>query len=243
MHEERRSRKIVLHVQDLVVNYYKKEILRGATLDLKDGEIVTLLGANGSGKSTLLKTIGGLLRPLRGRVVLDGQDITNSEAHKMAGLGVGFLMQGGAVFPSLTVEEHLQLATRSIGKSSLEKRLPVVWNTLPALAGFQRKRAGLLSGGERQMLALAMLLVQKARLWLLDEPSVGLDVEAARTLFDVIKFVNQTEKVSILLVEQNLTEGVRVADRVYVLRNGLTVLEDSANNLMVEGKLKTLFFS
>ena len=239
MLEERNS---LLSIEDLVVSYYKKEILRGASLDVGEGEIVTVIGANGSGKSTLLKAVAGVVRSQSGRVVFDGHDITQNESHAMIKFGIGFLMQGGMIFPSLTVEEHLQLATQ-VGRSRLAERLPIVWRTFPQIKPFRHKRAGLLSGGERQMLALAMLLTGRARLWLLDEPSVGLDARNVHFVMDVIKQVNQEEKVSILLIEQNLAEGLRVADRVYVLKNGLAFVESSANELLAEGKLNTLLFS
>ena len=242
MRERGLSGDALLVIDDLVVSYYKKEILRGTSLEVRNTEIVALVGANGSGKSTLLKAVAGTLRPERGRILFGGVDITHHEPHKLAQMGIGFLMQGGIIFPSLTVMEHLQVAAQIFGKIHLEERLPIIWHTFPLLSRDKNMRAGLMSGGERQMLALSMLLVQKTRLWLLDEPSAGLAPEAVRSTMDVIKQLNLEEKITVLLVEQNLGEGLRIADRTYVLKKGLAFEEERIDNLLDEGKLENLLF-
>jgi len=233
----------LLNVENLVVSYYKKDILFGASLDVMAGEIVALVGANGSGKSTLLKTIAGVMRPKSGRITFDSADITGKEPNELARLGVGFLMQGNSIFPSLTVMEHLQLAAQILAQANLEERAEIVWKTFPKLALLRHKRAGLLSGGERQMLALAMLLIQKAKVWLLDEPSGGLAPQTVRLVMDVIKQVNQEESITVLLAEQNLREGLRISDKVYVLKNGLTFVEAHPEEILDNGRLEEIFFT
>jgi branched-chain amino acid transport system ATP-binding protein len=231
----------ILKVEDLVVSYYKKEILLGASLEVMPGEIVALIGTNGSGKSTLLKTVAGVIRANSGRIIFNGSEITGKQSNELAHCGIGFLMQGSAVFPSLTVAEHLQLAAQ-VGKNSADGRLELVWNLFPKLKGNRNKRGGLLSGGERQMLALSMLLVQGAKLWLLDEPSGGLAPDAVKVTMDFISKVNVEEGITVLLAEQNLAEAVRIADRAYFLKNGKTWLENEPKAILHNGRLEEIFF-
>lgn len=232
----------LLKVNDLSVSYYKKDVLFGASIEVWQGEIVALVGANGSGKSTLLKTIAGVIQPNAGSIIFNGIDITGERPNELVRLGLGFLMQGSVVFPSLTVTEHLQLALQAVEKSTLDGQIETVWTIFPSLATQRNVRAGLLSGGERQMLALGMLLVQNAKLWLLDEPSGGLAPQTVRLVMDAIERINKESSVTILLAEQNLREGLRIADRVYVLKNGLTYPEEHPEEMLNNGKLEEIFF-
>jgi len=231
----------ILKVEDLVVSYYKKEILLGASLDVMPGEIVALIGTNGSGKSTLLKTVAGVIRANSGRIIFDGSEITGKQSNELARSGIGFLMQGSVVFPSLSVGEHLQLAAQ-VGKNSADRRLELVWKLFPKLKGNRNKRAGLLSGGERQMLALSMLLVQGAKLWLLDEPSGGLAPDAVKLVMNFIEKINVEQGITVLLAEQNLVEAVRIANRAYVLKDGKTSVEENPKEILNNGKLEEIFF-
>lgn len=244
MREDNLNNEPILRVEDLAASYYKKEVLTGVTLDVKAGEIVTLLGTNGSGKSTLLKTIMGLIKANSGRIIFNGSDITGKQPNEIFNLGICFLMQGNVIFESLTVIEHLKLAMNKNGKIFNEEKTEMVWETFPILSNIRNKRAGLLSGGERQMLALSMLLVQdNAKLWLLDEPSGGLAPQMVRKIIDTIDQINKEKRISILLVEQNLKEGLRIADRAYVLRNGQAFLEENPNAILNNGKLEEIFFA
>jgi len=231
----------ILKVEDLVVSYYKKEILLGASLEVMPGEIVALVGTNGSGKSTLLKTIAGIIQPNSGKIILEGHSIVGKKPNDLCGVGVGFLMQGGVVFPSLTVSEHLHLAMQK-KSGSTNGRFARVWEMFPRLESNKNKRAGLLSGGERQMLALSMLVVQGAKLWLLDEPSGGLAPDAVKVTMDFISKVNVEEGITVLLAEQNLVEAVRIADRAYLLKNGKTWLENEPKAILHNGRLEEIFF-
>jgi len=232
--------KPLLSLEDLVVSYSKKEILHGSSLNVMPGEIVALIGANGSGKSTLLKAIAGVLKILSGVVSLSGQDITNKEPHEIVGKGIGFLMQGGAVFPGLTIAEHIQLATERMDKRS--ERTEEVYSLFPILAQMGTKRAGLLSGGERQLLGLATVLVQRPKLLLLDEPSGGVAPKMLRSIFDIITRLNKECGIAALVVEQNVVEAVKISDRVYIVKDGRTRVEETPEDILNNGKLEEVFF-
>jgi branched-chain amino acid transport system ATP-binding protein len=217
--------KAILTVENLVVSYYKKEILKGASLEVMPGEIVALIGTNGSGKSTLLKTIAGVLKPLDGKIRFNGNDITGLSPEAINKKGIGILLQGKAVFPSLTVEEHLKLAHTSTNTSKDYSVIEETQDHFPLLESLMTKRAGLLSGGERQILAVAMLFTQNKNLWLLDEPSGGLAPTMVSEVMTKIKNTSKTKGISMLLVEQSLKEALNIADKVYILKNGKASLE------------------
>lgn len=231
----------ILRVEDLVVSYYKKEVLQGTSLHVMPGEIVALIGTNGSGKSTLLKTIFGLTRANSGRIILNNLDVMGKSPEDMVQLGIGFMIQGGQVFQSLTVKEHLQLAVQAGGRAKLEEKAETVWQLFPEMRKMLNKRAGLLSGGERQMLAFAMLLVQDVKLWLLDEPSGGLAPGAVRSLMDLIARQKAEKGLTVLLAEQNLREGLRIADRMYILRNGKASVEEAPRQFLDVASLEQIF--
>ena len=209
----------LLTLEDIWASYGKKEVLRGLTFSLSRGEIVALLGGNGSGKSTMLKVISGILRPAKGKVMLGRRDITGLLPHEVQRLGVGYLLQGGRVFPSLTVAENLAVARHGPrpGPSVARSSPDVVF---PALAALGRRRAGLLSGGERQMLAIQMALTRSPQLLLLDEPSAGLAPGLAVDLLQRIVSVAREGMLGVLLVEQNVQEAMKIVDRSFVLVEG-----------------------
>lgn len=243
MREDNLNNETILKVEYLAASYYKKEVLTGVTLDVKAGEIVTLLGTNGSGKSTLLKAIMGLIRANAGKIIFNGVDIIKKQPDEIFKLGIRFLMQGNVIFESLTVIEHIKLAMNKNGMLADKEKTQLVWETFPLLGNMRNKRAGLLSGGERQMLALSMLLIQdETKLWLLDEPSGGLAPQMVSKIIDTIEKINKEKNISILLVEQNLREGLRIADRVYVLKNGQAYLEENPEAILINGKLEEVFF-
>ena len=227
-------------IEDLMVSYYKKDILMGLSLKVGAGEIVTLVGANGSGKSTLLKTVAGVMKARSGCVRLNGDDLTNKKSDELAHMGVAFLMQGGLVFPSLTVTEHLQLANQAMKRDDFNRRADAVWSTFPVLHSIRRSRAGFLSGGEKQMLGFSMLLMKDAKLWLLDEPTGNLASEAADILLSKVEEINDKEGITVLLAEQNLTTALRISNRAFVLRDGLAY-ERSPESIL-NSSLEELFF-
>jgi branched-chain amino acid transport system ATP-binding protein len=201
--------------------YFKKDVLHGVTLAVGRGEIVALLGGNGSGKSTVLKTISGLLPPYTGSIWLGGSDITKADVHSRQQAGISHLLQGGRIFPALTVEENLDVALQ-------HRRRPCqhpfkLGTYFSQLTGFRRTRAGLLSGGVRQMLALEMILCQEPKYALLDEPSAGIASSIVRELFAAIQLMAKSTGMGILLVEQNIEEAKRIADYIIRLEHGAII--------------------
>jgi urea transport system ATP-binding protein len=213
-----RENAVVLRAEDIRAGYGKKEVLHGVTLEVRPGEIVALVGANGAGKSTLLKVVAGLLKPTAGRIWFDGQDVTRLPAYRRSRMGVGYLLQGGEVFPSLTVEENLRAACGEHSQHP-DAMVPVLRLFPPLRTKFQQ-RAGLLSGGERQMLALAMVLVKKPRLLLLDEPTAALAPTIATALLSTISEHCRKQEIATLLVEQRLRQVLERADRALALVGG-----------------------
>lgn len=218
------SQRPLLEVDDLKVSYYKKAILSGLSLKIAPGEIVALIGPNGSGKSTLLKSVAGAVKLSRGLILFDGKNISNKEPNELSQLGIGFCMQGGAIFPSLTVTEHLRLAHEAqIGhsKKDFEERAEEVWTLFPQLSAVMKKRAGLLSGGERQMLSIATVLIRDLRICLMDEPTGNLSEEVTEIVLKKMQQANKEKGLTILFAEQNLNAVLRLSQRVFVLRDGL----------------------
>jgi ABC-type branched-subunit amino acid transport system ATPase component len=206
-------------VEDVHAAYVKKEILHGVSLTVNRGEIVALLGGNGSGKSTMLKTIVGLLRPTKGRVLLDGTDIIGKGVQARQAMGIGYLMQGGRVFPNLTVAENFSIAARHTRRTNGSAQ-SALGDVFPGLAERGGTRAGLLSGGQRQMLALEMVLSQRPRLLLLDEPTAALSVDVSRSILAILLAYTRQSPCSILLVEQNVADAKEISTRCLRLAFG-----------------------
>lgn len=214
------SDKYILQIDDLVVKFGQREILSGVSLKVKAGEVTVLIGTNGSGKSTLLQTIVGISRSCAGKILLDGRNIISCETQEIVRTGIGYLMQSNSVFPNLTVAEHLQLASETLGGKNQIDSNTLIQKNFPLLENYQNRRAGVLSGGERQMLAFAMLLIQDAKIWLLDEPSAGLAPQAASHLLGLVRKLSVELGIAVLLVEQNVIEALRIADKIYLLESG-----------------------
>jgi branched-chain amino acid transport system ATP-binding protein len=221
----------MLEVREINTFYGNIHALRGISLTVDEGEIVTLIGANGAGKTTTLRTICGLLKPRSGCVILEGEDLAKYKAHEIVFKGVAMVPEGRGIFARLTVAENLDLGAFSReDKSGIENDLERVFDLFPRLKERISQVAGTLSGGEQQMLATARALMASPRLLLMDEPSMGLAPVLVESVFDAIKRINQ-EGTTILLVEQNATMALSVANRGYVLQTGEIVLSDTAQNL------------
>lgn len=223
----------MLAIRNIHAAYLKKEVLRGLSIEVRQGEIVALIGANGTGKSTLLRVVAGLLRPREGDVTFEGQSITGLAPHEVNAHGISYLLQGGEVFPNLAVRENLEMAGHRLNKATLRGRLPAIWDAFPKLKPLEGKRAGLLSGGEQQMLAIGMILIQQPKLMLLDEPSAALAPPLVEEILRLLKEYSLNIGSSVLLVEQNVRQAIKVCDRVYRLTDG-TASEES--------KQEALFF-
>lgn len=206
--------------------------LQGVTLEVPDGEVVALLGANGAGKSSTLRTISGLLRPTKGSVEFDGRRIDRTAPERIVQMGISQVPEGRQTFTELSVVENLRLGayTRRDGRA-VKKDMERVYSYFPVLEERQKQQAGLLSGGEQQMLAIGRALMAKPRLLLLDEPSLGLAPILVREIFEIIGKINKEEGLSILVVEQDASLALGIASHGYVLETGTITLHDTAENL------------
>jgi branched-chain amino acid transport system ATP-binding protein len=221
----------MLDVHDIHTYYSNIHALKGISLTVEQGEIVTLIGSNGAGKTTTLRSICGLQKPRQGNILLEGEDISLLKAHEVVSKGVAMVPEGRGIFARLTVSENLDLGayTRN-DRTGIQQDLERVYNIFPRLKERQHQVAGTLSGGEQQMLATGRALMAHPRLLLMDEPSMGLAPVLVEAIFDVIKAINQ-EGTTILLVEQNALMALSIAHRGYVIQTGQIVLQDTAANL------------
>ena len=221
----------LLEVNDIHTYYGKIHALKGISLTVEEGEIVTLIGANGAGKTTTLRTISGLIKPRQGNVTLEGEDIEKYAAHDLVFKGIAMVPEGRGIFAKMSVLENLEMgAYHRNDNDGIQKDLEWVFEILPRLKEREKQVAGTLSGGEQQMLATARALMARPRILLMDEPSMGLAPVLVEAIFDTIERVNK-EGTTILLVEQNATMALSVAHRGYVLQTGQIVLSDTAANL------------
>ncbi|CAN5623571.1 ABC transporter ATP-binding protein [soil metagenome] len=218
----------LLELDDMHTYYGKIHALRGISLMVEEGEIVTLIGANGAGKTTTLNTISGLLRPRQGSVRFEGQEITHVPAHQVVMRGVVQVPEGRRVFARLTVEENLRMGAFTVSdKAAIEAGIERAYAMFPRLKERSGQVAGTLSGGEQQMLAMGRALMTRPRILLLDEPSMGLAPQLVEYIFETVQRIH-AEGASILLVEQNAAQALAIADRGYVLQTGHIVLADTA---------------
>lgn len=221
----------MLEVADIHTYYGNIHALKGISVSVEKGEIVSLIGGNGAGKTTTLRTIIGLHKPRQGHVYLDGEDLADYKAHEIVYKGVAMVPEGRGIFARLSVSENLDLGAYSrADKASIGQDLERVFTIFPRLKERRKQVAGTLSGGEQQMLAIGRALMARPRLLLLDEPSMGLAPILVEGIFDTIRAINQ-EGTTILLVEQNALMALSIAHRGYVLQTGKIVLHDSAANL------------
>ena len=221
----------MLEVDNIHTYYGNIQALKGISLTVEEGEIVTLIGANGAGKSTTLWTIAGLLKPRQGKVFLEGEDLTNYKAHEIVYKGVAMVPEGRRVFAKLTVAENLDMgAYHRSDRAGIAEDLERVFSLFPRLEERRNQVAGTLSGGEQQMLATARAMMARPRLLLLDEPSMGLAPVLVESVFETIQEINR-DGTTILLVEQNAHMALQIANRGYVLQTGEIVLSDTADGL------------
>jgi branched-chain amino acid transport system ATP-binding protein len=231
----------MLEVNNLHTYYGNIHALKGISITVEENEIVTLIGGNGAGKTTTLRTISGLLKPRRGNVVYEGEDISGYPAHDLVYKGITMVPEGRGIFARLTVGENLDMGAYSRKeRSDFQKDLEFVFNLFPRLKERRSQVAGTLSGGEQQMLATARALMAKPRLMLMDEPSMGLAPLLVESVFETIQQINRNGT-TILLVEQNATMALSVAHRGYVLQTGEIVLQNSAENLQKDEMVQKVY--
>jgi branched-chain amino acid transport system ATP-binding protein len=230
----------VLEATGLEAGYGKKLVLHGVSIGVDRGEIVAVIGHNGAGKTTLLRTLFGLSEARAGEIRLDGKTITGRRPAANVREGFCFVPQGHGVFTDLTVRENLELGAHSLGRA-VPDRLAAVFELFPILAERQRQWAGTLSGGQQQMLALGLALMQQPKLLLLDEPSLGLAPLLVQRVLESVVEINRRFGTAIVLVEQNVKQALRVASRVYVLKVGQVVVAESSDVLLARSDFWQLF--
>ena len=231
----------MLNVNDVSAGYGKLQILNGVTMVGKPGEITVIVGPNGSGKSTLLKTIGGYTTIYQGSIELNGQNITGLASHKVAKKGIAYLPQTNNVFTNLTVTENLRLAGYAVEAESYRTRLKRVMELFPQLTAFAKSKAVNLSGGERQMLAMAIALIRDPNVILFDEPTANLAPKIATQVLNLISSLAKEVGLTILLAEQNAKRALEIGDTAYLLVSGKVTFNGTARQLLEHKELGTLY--
>ena len=232
----------ILEVNDLNVYYGGIHAIKNISFDIKQGEIVSLIGANGAGKTSTLHAISGLIPIKAGEISLNGLNVTNIEAHKLVNLGMAHVPEGRRIFTELTVLENLEMGayTRN-DKDGIKKDMEHMFQLFPRLAERKKQLAGTMSGGEQQMLAMARALMSKPNLLLLDEPSMGLAPLLVQEIFKIVERINKEQGVTILLVEQNANMALSIANRGYVLETGQITLEGTGKELITNPEIKKAY--
>jgi branched-chain amino acid transport system ATP-binding protein len=231
----------LLAVERVSASYGAVQALSDVSIHVMPGEIVTLIGANGAGKSTLLMTICGSPRPRAGRILLGGEDITGEATHLTMRRGVAQSPEGRRIFPRMSVQENLLMGAQALAAGDPTPQLEQVFTLFPRLKERLGQRGGTLSGGEQQMLAIGRALMSKPRLLLLDEPSLGLAPLVVRQIFGAIRQLNETTGLTVLLVEQNANQALRLAHRGYVLVNGRITMEGGGRELLARPEIRDAY--
>ena len=231
----------MLKVENLVVSYGGIEALKGISLDVPEGKIVTLIGANGAGKSTLLRSIMGLVKPADGKITYDEKDITGLNSQKIVETGITLVPEGRRVFPNLTVLENLKIgAYMRNDKEGIEKDIRWIYDMFPRLEERSWQMAGTLSGGEQQMLAVGRALMCRPKVLMMDEPSLGLAPLVIKDIFKIIQEINK-QGMTILLIEQNANMALKIADIAYVLETGRITMTGSGKELLENPEIKAAY--
>lgn len=232
----------MLELRNVDTYYGNIQALKSVSIDVKEGEIVTLIGANGAGKSTTLMTICGVTPPRNGEIFFKGTPIHQMKTDKIVTLGLCQVPEGRRIFPAMSVLENLEMGTfLRRDKSDIQKDIEYVFDLFPILAQRRNQAGGTLSGGEQQMLAISRALMARPRLLLLDEPSLGLAPLIIKQIFEIIKKINEESNTTIFLVEQNANQALKLAHRGYVMENGAITLSDTASNLLDDEAVKKAY--
>ena len=233
--------KVLLQGEKVETYYGKIQALKGIDFIVNEGEIATVIGSNGAGKSTLMMTIFGTPRARAGRIIFDGQDITQMPTHEIAHLGLAQSPEGRRIFPRMSVFENLQMGATVNNLKNLDEDLPKVFKLFPRLEERRNQRAGTLSGGEQQMLAIGRAMMARPRLLLLDEPSLGLAPIIVKQIFSAIKALNAEEGLTVLLVEQNANHALKLAHRAYVMVNGRITMTGTGAELLKRPEVRAAY--
>ncbi len=231
----------MLEVRNIDVFYGDVQVIWDISFDVKDGEVVALIGANGAGKSTTLKTISGLLRPRKGEILFDNRPVHRVEAYRLIELGMAHCPEARRLFPEMTVEENLDMGSlRGEARKKRQTTKEMVFGLFPRLAERRRQAAGTLSGGEQQMVAIGRGLMSLPKLMMFDEPSLGLAPILVREIFAILRKIRE-EGTTVLIVEQNVKQTLSIADRAYVLENGRIVMQGTGEGLLRDEHVKTAY--
>ncbi|NOD91530.1 ATP-binding cassette domain-containing protein [Ruegeria sp. HKCCD4884] len=232
----------ILRIRNVESFYGPIMAIRGVSLDVHEGQIVSILGANGAGKTTLMKTVSGVMDPEKGQITFDGEDIQGAEPHKVVQRGIVHIPEGREVFPLLTVDENLSLGAYSRkDKGQIEQDRELVFSYFPVLKDRRGQEAGTLSGGQQQMLAIGRGLMARPRIMLLDEPSLGLSPMLVQEIFEILKRLNQEQQMTMMLVEQNAHAALDLAHHGYVMEVGRIVMDGSAEALLKSEDIQNFY--
>lgn len=231
----------ILEVNEINVFYDKIHAIKDISFYIKEGEIVSFIGANGAGKTTILNAISNILPIKSGEVVLNGESINNIKAHKLVPMGMAHVPEGRRIFTDLTVMENLEIGAYTRSKNEFQEELKKVFDLFPRLKERKNQLSGTMSGGEQQMLAIGRALMSKPKLLLLDEPSMGLSPLLVKEIFEIIKRINKEGKTTILLVEQNAKKSLEISDRAYVIEVGKIVLEGKGSEIANNDIIKKVY--
>jgi branched-chain amino acid transport system ATP-binding protein len=233
---------ILLNIEELCVSYGKNQVIKSVSMEVNEGEIVTLIGANGAGKTTLLRTISGIKSSSSGTIEFMGKKIQKTPSHKIVDLGIGHIPEGRRVFPEMTVKENLEMGayTRKNAKEA-KRQLDHIFELFPRLKERVSQRAGTLSGGEQQMLAIGRAIMLRPKVYLFDEPSLGIAPLVIMEIAQMIKRLNEEEGATILLVEQNANLALRLSHRAYILETGKISLEGPSDELANDDRVQKIY--
>jgi branched-chain amino acid transport system ATP-binding protein len=232
----------MLELRELDLFYGDAQALASVSLEIGKGELVAIVGSNGAGKTSLIRTIFGMLEPARGRISFEGRDITGEPPHRVCDLGIGQVAEGRQIFPNMSVIDNLEMGAvvpraRAGAKAAMEKVLAL----FPRLAERRAQLAGTLSGGEQQMLAIGRCLMSQPRLIMFDEPSLGLAPVVVEAMMGIIHDLNRTDGLTVMLVEQNVVQSLRLADRAYVLENGRIAMSGTGAELLADDRVRKAY--
>ncbi len=223
----------MLKVKGIDVYYGDVQVLKNVSLDVKEKELVAVIGANGAGKTTLMKTISGLLKPKKGEIEFKGTRISDLDANKITAQGVVQVPEGRLLFPEMSVRENLEMGAFSIkDKETIAKSMQTVFELFPRLKEREKQAAGTMSGGEQQMVAVGRALMSAPRLMMFDEPSLGLSPKLVKQIFDLVVKINKEMGITVLLVEQNVQHSCQISDRAFVIENGEVVLSGTGAEML-----------
>ncbi|MBN2617626.1 MAG: ABC transporter ATP-binding protein [Spirochaetales bacterium] len=232
----------MLKIDNIHTYYGHIHALKGISLEVEQGEIISLIGANGAGKSTTLLSISGLEKPRTGTITFNGEDLTKLSPEKIVNLGITQAPEGRRIFPNLTILENLELgAFLRNDKKQIKKDIEFMYGLFPILGQRRNQLGGTLSGGEQQMLTISRALMMEPKLLLLDEPSLGLAPIIVQQIFDIIKKMNDEYNITVFLVEQNANQALKISDRGYVLQNGVITLTDTGENLLKNDEVRRAY--